>query len=147
MSSLILGIVVASLSSLPDYDWKIYSWSNKQIIRLRKSLLKYLIFPYYISLIIINRVFRHRTTTHSIFFAGAFFLLGYLILPVFYLIGLSILLHIIEDCFTVSGVPVFYPISKKSIKIPIINTRKHLKEQKIGSYLAIICLIILLLFF
>ena len=147
LSALLLGMFVASFSSIPDYDWKIYSWSNKQIIRLRKSPLKYVLFPYYFSLIVINKLFRHRTTTHSVFFAGAFFLLGYFVTPLLHLIGLAVLLHILEDCFTVSGVPVFYPLSKKSLKIPLINTKKHLKEQKILSYLAVICLIILLIFF
>ncbi len=144
ISSLLLGVIVASFSSIPDYDWRIYAWSNRQLIKLKGSPLKYVLFPYYLFLKLINKVFKHRTTTHSLFFVGIFFLFGYFLLKLFYLIGLAIFLHIIEDCFTVSGVPIFYPLSNKALKIPVINTRKHLREQKLLSYAAIGLLIFLL---
>lgn len=36
--------------------------------------------------------------------------------------GVGYFLHIFEDMFTVSGVPLFYPISKKRFKVPLMST-------------------------
>ena len=147
ISAAILSLIVAAFSSIPDFDWKIYSWSNKQLVLLNKNkLLKLLLFPYYIFILLLNKTFRHRTTTHSLFFTLILVLLGYFFFPIFYLIALATLFHIIEDMLTVSGVPLFYPISKKTYKIPIINTRKHIREQKIAVYFLQFLFIILLMF-
>ena len=36
--------------------------------------------------------------------------------------GVGYFLHIFEDMFTVSGVPLLYPFSKKRFKIPLMST-------------------------
>jgi len=146
ISSVLVSLIIAGFSSIPDFDWKIYSWSNKQLILMNKNrLLKYILFPYYVFVLLTHRIFRHRTTTHSAFFVIILVILGYLLSPIFYLIALATLLHIIEDLFTISGVPLFYPLSKKMYKIPIINTRKHVREQTVLVYLLYLLFIIMLL--
>ncbi|HIP66862.1 MAG TPA: metal-dependent hydrolase [Candidatus Nanopusillus sp.] len=146
ISAIILSLIVAAFSSIPDFDWKIYSWSSRQLVLLnRNKLLKLLVFPYYIFILSLNKIFRHRTLTHSLFFIIVLILLGHFLFPVFYLMALAVLLHIVEDMFTVSGVPLFYPISRKTYKIPIINTKKHTREQKIAAYILCILFIILLI--
>ena len=60
---------------------------------------------------------KHRTLTHSIFFPLILFLIIAFIpdLDTFFVRGfiIGIILHIIGDTITVSGVPILYPISKK----------------------------------
>jgi len=60
---------------------------------------------------------KHRTLTHSIFFPFILFLIIAFIpdLDTFFIKGfiVGIILHIIGDAITISGVPIFYPISKK----------------------------------
>ena len=134
IDSIILSFFVSFLSIIPDYDLKIFNWSNKQIIFLRKTKLKYLLFPYYLFLIFLNKIFKHRTTTHTIFVPIFFFIFGFYF-QLFHIISLAIFLHILEDSLTVSGVKIFYPLSDFELKIPLINTRKHILEQKILSIL------------
>jgi len=146
LSSTLLSFIVASLSIIPDFDWKIYSYTNKKLILYNKNKLKKIIFyPLYTIYKILNFIFKHRTTTHSIFVPLSFSLLGYIISPIFYIISLSILLHIIADVFTKSGVPIFYPFFKKPIKVPIINTRKNILFQHILYYFTMLLWIYLVL--
>lgn len=64
---------------------------------------------------------KHRTVTHSIFFPLFISILG-VIHPIFYFIAFGVLMHILEDAITNSGVPLLYPISDKRIGIRLFNT-------------------------
>ncbi len=154
LESIVLASIVASLSTIPDYDWKIYSWANKKyLIFERNKILKVILFPYYLFILFLIKVFRHRTTTHSIFFPMALMIVGRIVhiiglSQLLFLSGIASLFHIVEDAFTVSGVPLFYPISKKNYKIPLVNTRRDQLKQKIlevGSYALLILTIVKLL--
>lgn len=70
----------------------------------------------------------HRTLSHSFlstFIVGGLFTLGlhkYNLTKYGLYILVGYFLHIFEDMFTVSGVPLFYPFSKKKFKIPLMST-------------------------
>jgi len=143
LSSIVLSIITASLSSLPDLDYKIYSWANKKRIFLEKTRLKYILFPVYLFIIFLIKVFKHRGTTHSIFPIILFLYLSIYFKP-FFILFLSFTLHIIEDSFTVSGIQPFYPINEFRIRIPILNNKQR-KLQTILSYVFIFIYLFLIL--
>ncbi len=145
-SSIILSIIVSILSTIPDYDYKIFSWANKQYVMLNKTFLKYILFPYYLIIIFMIKAFKHRGITHSIFPIIFFIVLGYIFSPIFYLISLSIALHILEDSLTVSGIQPFYPFSEYKFSIPILNTKKHRTVQVILSFYLFLLFFILIFF-
>ena len=72
---------------------------------------------YFLSKIFRKIGLKHRTLTHSIIFPFILFLIIVFIpdLDTFFVKGfiIGIILHIIGDAITISGVPIFYPISKK----------------------------------
>jgi len=142
-SSIVLSIITASLSSLPDFDYKIYTWANNKKIFLEKSGLKYFLFPIYLFIIFLIKVFKHRGTTHSIFPIIIFLYLSIYFKP-FFILFLSFTLHIIEDLFTVSGIQPLYPISEFRIKIPMLNNKQR-KLQTILSYVFIFIYLLLIL--
>lgn len=74
---------------------------------------------------IINKLFGHRGLTHSLPFT-AVVSSGIIFFPNTFMIGISLgyLFHILEDAFSVSGVPLFAPFSKKKYKIPVYRTSK-----------------------
>jgi len=106
LSSIVLSIITASLSSLPDFDYKIYSWANKKRIFMERTRLKYILFPIYLFIIFLIKIFKHRGTTHSIFPIILFLYLSLYFKP-FFILFLSFILHIIEDLLTVSGIQPF----------------------------------------
>lgn len=71
---------------------------------------------------------KHRTLSHSIFSSLIVGVCAYLGFKVFGIpkygiyCGIGYFLHIFEDMFTVSGVPLLYPFSKKRFKIPLMST-------------------------
>lgn len=87
----IAGVAVGSL--LPDIDSP-----NSTIGRL---------------IPVIPRLIPHRTITHTIWVA----LLAYILWPP---LGIGIAIHIILDCFTQEGVPLFWPIQFR-IRVPVIS--------------------------
>ena len=64
---------------------------------------------------------KHRTITHSIFFAIFFALFGYFNI-IFYFIAYGIFMHLIEDAITNTGIPFFYPLYKKRIGVRLFDT-------------------------
>ncbi|HIQ50991.1 MAG TPA: metal-dependent hydrolase [Nautiliaceae bacterium] len=95
-----IGLIIGSF--FPDID-EPNSYIGKKLSFLSKFLRK-------IGL-------KHRTLTHSIFFPFTLFLLIILLsnLNTFFIKGFIVgaIFHIIGDAITISGVPIFYPISKK----------------------------------
>jgi len=142
-SSIILSIITANLSSLPDLDYKIYSWANKKRIFLEKTKLKYILFPIYLFFVFLIKVFKHRGFTHSIFPIIFFLFLSFYFKP-FFILFIAFALHIIEDAFTVSGIQPFYPIEKIKIRIPILNNKQKLLQTAL-SYIFIFIYILLIL--
>lgn len=70
----------------------------------------------------------HRTLSHSLFSSLVIGCLSTMGLNQYNLtiygiyIGIGYFLHIFEDMFTISGVPLLYPFSKKRYKIPLMST-------------------------
>ena len=95
-----IGLIIGSF--FPDID-EPNSYIGKKLSFLSKFLRK-------IGL-------KHRTLTHSVFFPFILFLIIAFVpdLDTFFVRGfiIGIILHIIGDAITVSGVPILYPISKK----------------------------------
>ncbi|BBL45814.1 hypothetical protein MJ1_0670 [Nanobdella aerobiophila] len=145
ISSIIFSIFVGIICIIPDLDYKLSIWANKQYITLRKSIIKYILFPYYIFILFIIKIFKHRGITHSIFPVILFYLIGNYI-HIFYLFSLAFLLHIIEDSLTVSGTQPFYPILKYKFVIPILNNKKNRKLQIYLSYISIFIYLYLIIF-
>lgn len=73
---------------------------------------------------IIHKKFGHRGITHSLVTWFVLFIILLLIVPNSFTLGVSLgyLLHIIEDFFSVSGVPLFLPIDGKRRKCPVYIT-------------------------
>lgn len=71
---------------------------------------------------------KHRSLSHSLLsttIIGGLTILGmqqYGLLKYGVYITVGYFLHIFEDMFTVSGVPLLYPFSKKRFKIPLMST-------------------------
>lgn len=71
---------------------------------------------------------KHRTLSHSILSSLVVGLCAYLGFNGFGMskygiyCGVGYFLHIFEDMFTVSGVPLLYPFSKKRFKVPLMST-------------------------
>lgn len=71
---------------------------------------------------------KHRTLSHSIFSSLIIGICAYLSFSLYGVskygiyCGVGYFLHIFEDSFTVTGTPLFYPISKKKFKIPLMST-------------------------
>lgn len=138
IQTILLSTLTAFFSSLPDIDIKII----KKIKKLERKTL-FLICPltYFLKVI-----FKHRNITHSIWFFGIFFYISEFFLKNKYLIlftktiYLAIILHIIQDSFTKTGIKLFYPIKFK-LKLANFSTNKnsHFLFFQILAY--IICLI------
>jgi len=142
-SSIVLSIVTASLSSLPDLDYRIHSWADKKRLFLEKTKLKYFLFPIYLFLILLIKIFRHRGITHSIFPIILFLFLSLYFKP-FFILFLAFTLHIMGDIFTVSGIQPFYPIGNIRVRIPILSNRQRFL-QTVLSYIFIFIYILLIL--
>ncbi|RIB35226.1 MAG: hypothetical protein BXU00_02775 [Candidatus Nanoclepta minutus] len=143
VSSIVLSIITASISSLPDFDYKIFSWANKKKILFEKTGLKYILFPIYLLILLLIKLFRHRGITHSIFPIIIFFYLSIFFRP-FLILSISFLLHSIEDSFTVSGIYPLYPVRDIQLKIPILSNKQR-RLQSILSYLFIFIFFLLIL--
>ncbi|NQZ85635.1 MAG: metal-dependent hydrolase [Nanoarchaeales archaeon] len=136
---IILSIITSLMSSLPDIDQKIVRYFKKLNF---KTL--YLTYPIYI---IVKLIFKHRTITHSLFIPIAILisvnLLQYNIYLEYFLISVSsaLILHIFEDCMTIAGVKIFWPIP---IKVKLANFRTASNWD--NTVLHIIGLLILLSF-
>lgn len=71
---------------------------------------------------------KHRTLSHCIFSSLIIGTCAYLGFNEFGIskygiyCGVGYFLHVFEDMFTVSGVPLLYPFSKKKFKIPLMST-------------------------
>jgi len=98
--SFYIGLIIGSF--FPDID-EPNSYIGKKLSFLSKFIRKIGI--------------KHRTLTHSIFFPfSLFFIIAFIPeLDILFVRGfiIGIILHIIGDAITVSGVPILYPISKR----------------------------------
>lgn len=96
-------------SFLPDLDIKII----KKLEKLNKNSF----YLFYLLIWPIKHFFRHRGITHSIwipiilFYFAEFHFMNFVIIFVFRFLYLSLILHILEDMFTVSGVDLFFPLN------------------------------------
>lgn len=105
----LFSFLVGFFSFLPDIDIRI---TNRVDKFNRDTFYIFWIFNFWIKLFL-----KHRTITHSIwlplflFYFGEFvFFENFVFLNFFRVFYLAFFLHIFEDCFTVSGVDLFYPI-------------------------------------
>jgi membrane-bound metal-dependent hydrolase YbcI (DUF457 family) len=136
---LILTLITAFLSSLPDLDLKIVRYFKK--LNYKSFFLTY---PIYI---LVKLIFKHRTITHSLFIPLAILIYVYLVQNNLYfeyfLISLSsaLILHVFEDSLTIAGVQMFRPIQTK---IKFANFRTASKFH--NNILHVLGLIILLSF-
>jgi inner membrane protein len=64
---------------------------------------------------------KHRTFTHALIFPSLVTLLG-IIHPIFFFIAYGIVMHILGDFLTKSGVPLFYPAFKKKFGLKVFKT-------------------------
>jgi len=125
LEALLFSLIVGISSIIPDLDYILSKKFFKKI--------------------------EHRSFTHSLIFPAILILFfriqPFILLRIFgYLISFGILLHILEDMFTITGVKLLYPFSNKIFKIPIINTEKHKFVQYIASYLILLIVILIYLF-
>ena len=118
----VLSFFTAYLSWLPDIDIKVLKKLDK--LRKEKKIIYFLFFPL---IFLLRLFFKHRTFTHTFWIPFSLILLdlfvldnGFLklIVRIFYM---SLLLHILEDSLTKTGVRPFYP-EKFTLKIPIFST-------------------------
>jgi inner membrane protein len=87
---------------------------------------------------VINEKYGHRGITHSIP-CWAVLTIILLLFPNNFFIGICIgyFLHIIEDYFSKSGVPLFLPINSKRKKFPLFTYRTSSPEETIVFYASI----------
>lgn len=119
-----IGVILGSL--LPDID-EPRSYIGQRSFGIAK---------------LINKMFGHRGFTHSFLAALPFFILFYFF-PYSFVLGLACgyLFHITGDFFSKSGVPLFYPFTKKRYKIPIYITGKT--SEKVVLFFSILVLVFL----
>jgi inner membrane protein len=104
-----------------------------------------------------SKMFKHRTTTHSLvinsMFVGLLLLLTQNYSSVYFskfvnALGTGILSHIILDMLTTGGVAIFYPITAKRFNLAKINVNKgkagRLKENLIRAMLIAISISIII---
>lgn len=74
----------------------------------------------------INKLFGHRGITHAPMIISILFLILHLLfkleVPLFLGLWIGSLSHVFLDALTVSGVPLFYPLSKKKISLLPLKT-------------------------
>ncbi|MFX0092284.1 MAG: metal-dependent hydrolase [Candidatus Hodarchaeota archaeon] len=77
---------------------------------------------------------RHRVSSHTIFFVGGLFLVGF-ILPIFFLISLASFLHICEDVIAGTD-PVFFfsPLTRR-FGFTLVNKERSIKLGRIAKRL------------
>jgi inner membrane protein len=73
---------------------------------------------------IIHKLCGHRGLTHSLLFTGITAAISFLTLPSNWAMGLAVGYagHLLGDFFSVSGIPLLAPFSKKKYKLPIYKT-------------------------
>lgn len=106
----IYSLFVALLAPIPDIDIKIV---NKSWILTKYSL--FLLYPIHF---IIKNIFKHRTITHTIWIPTVLIILikfieNQIVNNILIIVTLSLILHILEDAFTINGVEPIYPIPIK----------------------------------
>ncbi len=126
---ILYSLITSFFSVLPDIDLKIINYFKK--LNYRTFFISY---PFYI---LAKIIFKHRGLTHSFLFSGLFYGIYYFIPKItnlnyfnifnsnsyidlilnlniiFLMISIGIILHILEDSFTISGVRAFYPFNFK----------------------------------
>lgn len=141
LNSILYSILTASIAWLPDIDIKLINKINK----FNKYTL-YLLFPI---TVILKILFKHRRITHSLWIPITFYIFSHYLFHnnfflqiTFLIISLAILLHIIEDTFTIKGVDIFFPIP---LNIRILKFNTH---YKLHSYIleTLACIIIIIFF-
>lgn len=98
---------------------------------------------------LIKMMFGHRGFTHSLLatllvFIPYFLMLGYtsgleqvgliqtFVLQILFGVGFGYLFHILGDMFSKSGVPLFMPITKQKVAIPLYTTQKFSEKVIFG---------------
>ncbi|WP_066059938.1 metal-dependent hydrolase [Robertmurraya korlensis] len=95
--------------------------------------------------VIINRKFGHRGITHSLSMWLVTLIILLLIIPNPFTLGICLgyIFHIIGDYFSVSGVPLFYPIDNIRRKSPVTYTTSG-KVEKVIYYISVLTSIFLI---
>jgi inner membrane protein len=131
----VLVLLTSHFSWLPDIDIRIILKIKKECKKrgLLNKIKCFILYP-------VSKIFRHRTITHSLLFLSITFFLfisgiGFIkdnniIFILYKILTISIffgiLFHIIEDMFTVRGVPLLYPFSMKSFRIFKFNSSNEI---------------------
>ncbi len=122
IKTVIYSSITALLSWLPDIDLKIVSavsdWNKKSL---------FLLYPFYVC---VKFLFRHRTTTHTIWIPLILMIIAhntdyYVIKVGILILALALILHIFEDSLTQNGVEPFLPIPIK-IRFWNFSTTSHI---------------------
>jgi len=142
----IASFLTAFFSWLPDLDIKITKKIEK--IRKKRKITYFLMFPIFF---MIKRVLKHRGITHSIYLPIILIYLDlvtqdFLISFFLKILYFSIILHILEDSLTKSGVQLFFPLNYR-LKIPIFSTKNksHSFIIKIKSFVILITFFVLII--
>ncbi len=125
-----VGVMIGSL--LPDID-EPNSYVGRRSFGIAKTM---------------KKVFGHRGMTHSLV---ALLIMAYLLLRTsdsFFFMGIIIgyALHILEDLFSMQGVPLFWPFRKKKIRLPI-HYRTGGSIEKIIYYAAIAIFVYIIIYY
>lgn len=95
---------------------------------------------------IINKRYGHRGMTHSLITWLILFIILMLFVPNSFTLGVSLgyLLHIKEDFFSISGVPLFLPFDHKRRMIPLYKTAGKFEKYIYFAALLFIAFIFIL---
>jgi membrane-bound metal-dependent hydrolase YbcI (DUF457 family) len=143
--TILASFLTAFFSWIPDIDIKITKKIDK--IKKRHKIIYFLLFPIFY---LLKKVLKHRGLTHSLYIPLILIYLDYLIkdfLLSFFIkiLYFSVILHVLEDSITKSGVPIAYPLRYK-IRIPLFSTRskKHSIIIKMCSIILIILFVLII---
>ncbi len=164
--SLIIGVVYALL---PDIDTG-YSFISKYLIRVKWLRNKFMPLYYLVITVVLFAIYyksnikiflvlsimttllaigKHRTYYHSFLILPLQWIVLYMLrVPVNFqaLALINYVMHLVLDMFNVSGVMLFYPISKKAYKFPItINSASII--SKIVEFAVTTCIISVTVFY
>ena len=143
--TIILSFLTAYLSWLPDIDIKVLKKIDK--IKKKHRVFYFLFFPIFW---LVKKIFRHRTITHTLWiplllaYLDLFDLFNEKIETILRIIYLSLILHILEDGLTKTGVRLFYPLDLK-LKIPLFSTNKEIDSLKIKTIAFFLILVFIFL--
>lgn len=146
---IIFLILTGIVALIPDFDHKNSYISNRINPVLCILLLIYIMIYFNITSliilifwIIVTYFSKHRTFSHSLF-GLLIFILPFIGVKILYPVFIGYVSHLFADLLTEYGIPLFYPFSKKRIRICKITTNSLL-EQIILIFILIINIILII---